>query len=52
MRKLLLLLPLAFTLPLFFGVWGIYGAEAVSNLLTTIITHAVFTRYFKKLTSS
>lgn len=49
MRKLLFLIPLAFLMPLIFGVWGIYAAEAVSNLLTTVITHIVFQSYLKKL---
>ncbi|MDD3140441.1 MAG: MATE family efflux transporter [Lachnospiraceae bacterium] len=51
MRKLLFLLPLAFIFPHIFGVWGIYAAEAVSNLLTTIITHIFFQRYMSKLKS-
>lgn len=49
MRKLLLLVPLAFLLPHWFGVWGIYMAEAISNLLTTIVTHLVFNRYMSGL---
>lgn len=49
MRKLLILVPLAFLLPHWFGVWGVYMAEAVSNLLTTIVTHLVFTRYMRGL---
>lgn len=49
MRKLLLLVPLAFLLPHWFGVWGIYMAEAISNLLTTIVTHLVFNRYMNGL---
>lgn len=52
MRKLLLLVPLALLLPLFFGVWGIYMAEAVSNLLTTVITYLVFCRYMAALKKS
>ena len=49
MRKLLLLLPLALILPHFVGVWGIYMAEAISNVLTTIITHIYFVRYMRRL---
>nr|WP_297305030.1 MATE family efflux transporter [uncultured Lachnoclostridium sp.] len=49
MRKLLLLLPLALILPHFVGVWGIYMAEAISNVLTTIITHIYFARYMRRL---
>lgn len=49
MRKVLLLIPLAFILPMVFGVWGIFAAEAVSNFITTIITYIVFTKYIKKL---
>jgi len=49
MRKLLLLVPLALLLPNFFGVWGIYAAEAISNPVTTIITFIVFERYMRGL---
>lgn len=49
MRKLILLLPLAIFLPYVVGVWGIYMAEAISNVLTTVITHIYFTRYMKRL---
>ena len=49
MRKLLLLLPLALILPHLIGVWGIYMAEAISNVLTTIITHIYFVRYMRRL---
>jgi Na+-driven multidrug efflux pump len=49
MRKLLLLVPLAFLLPHIFGVWGIYMAEAISNLITTIVTYFAFTGYMNKL---
>lgn len=49
MRKLLFLVPLALALPLLCGVWGIYMAEAVSNLLTTIITYCAFSHYMKRL---
>lgn len=49
MRKLLILVPLAFLLPYMFGVWGIYMSEAVSNLVTTFITYIAFTRYMNGL---
>lgn len=49
MRKLLLLLPLAIFLPHIIGVWGIYMAEAISNVLTTFITQIYFSRYMRKL---
>lgn len=49
MRKLLLLIPLAFLLPHMFGVWGIYMAEAISNLITTFVTYIAFTRYMNGL---
>lgn len=52
MRKLLFLVPLALILPLFCGVWGIYMAEAVSNLLTTVITYCAFSHYMKRLEQS
>ena len=49
MRKIFLLIPLAFILPHFVGVWGVYAAEAVSNVITTIITYFVFNNYMNKL---
>lgn len=49
MRKLLLLVPLAFILPHCMGVWGIYAAEAISNPVTTLVTFIVFTHYLHKL---
>lgn len=49
MRKLLILVPLAFLLPRFFGIWGIYAAEAISNPVTTVITWFVFERYMAHL---
>lgn len=49
LRKVLLLLPLAFILPIFTGVWGIYAAEAISNLISVVVTHIVFTKYLNKL---
>lgn len=49
MRKIILLIPLALILPQFFGVWGVYAAEAVSNVITTIITYFFFNSYMAKL---
>lgn len=49
MRKIFLLIPFALILPHFIGVWGVYGAEAVSNVITTIVTYFVFNRYMAKL---
>lgn len=45
MRKLLILIPVALILPHFFGIWGVYAAEAVANPVTAIITFIVFERY-------
>ncbi|MGI6174844.1 MAG: MATE family efflux transporter [Christensenellales bacterium] len=52
MRKVLLLIPLAFTLPLWMGIDGVYLAEAVSNVLTVIVTYIVFERYMNRLKHS
>ena len=49
MRKLLILVPLALILPKFWGVWGIYIAEAVSNPITTAITFVVFEGFLRNL---
>lgn len=52
MRKLLLLVPLALILPHFWGVWGIYAAEAISNPVTTAITFVAFENFVKKFQRS
>ena len=49
MRKLLILVPLALILPHFFGIWGIYAAEMISNPVTTAITFVVFERYMRRI---
>ncbi len=49
MRKLLVLIPVAFLLPHWLGVWGVYAAEAVSNLITTAVTYVFFERYLGRL---
>ena len=49
MRKIFLLMPFALIFPMFFGVWGIYAAEAVSNVITTIVTYFFFNSYMAKL---
>ena len=42
LRKVLLLVPLAIILPKFFGVWGIYYAEPISDILSATIATLLF----------
>lgn len=47
MRKIFLLLPIAFILPVFIGVNGIFLAESVATVITVIVTQIAFTHYMK-----
>ncbi|MEM1484333.1 MATE family efflux transporter [Oscillospiraceae bacterium PP1C4] len=49
LRKVLLLLPLAFILPVYTGIMGIYAAEAISNLITVVVTYVAFTKYLNQI---
>lgn len=51
LRKIILLVPLALILPLFWGipVYGIYFSEPIADTLAAIITGIVFIFYSKKL---
>ncbi len=42
LRKIILLIPLAIILPKFFGVWGVYYAEPVSDVLSAATATALF----------
>lgn len=48
LRKILILVPLALSLPVFFGVDGVFLAEPVANVLTVIVTQVVFTCFMRK----
>ena len=51
LRKLILLIPLIFILPLFFEnqAFAVFLAEPVSDILSAVVTTAVFARFFRKL---
>lgn len=51
LRKVILLIPLAITLPHFFGVMGIYYAEPISDILAAATTGTLFVINFKKILS-
>ena len=50
LRKLILLIPLIFILPLFFEnqAFAVFLAEPVSDILSAVVTTAVFARFFRK----
>ncbi len=49
LRKILLLIPLAIILPKFFGVIGIYYAEAISDFTSASVAGSIFLLKFKKI---
>ena len=49
LRKVFLLVPLALILPHFFGVMGIYGAEAVADGTAAVICTLLFVRRFPRI---
>ena len=48
LRKIILLTPLALTLPLFLGVDGVYLAEPVSDTLCAVICIVIFIFFTRK----
>jgi len=52
LRKIILLIPLALTLPTFFGVSGIYLAEPIADITAALITGTVFLFTFEKILKS
>lgn len=48
LRKIILLIPLTFILPLFIGVSGIYIAESVADILAIAITLICYLKLFRK----
>lgn len=49
LRKVILLVPLAYVLPLFMGVSGVYAAEAIADASAAIICTAIFVISFPKI---
>lgn len=42
LRKIIILIPLAYILPIYFNIKGIYYAEVIADLIATIVTVLVF----------
>lgn len=51
LRKVILLVPLAIILPHFFGVWGVYYAEPISDILSVITASVLFLTRINKILS-
>ncbi|MCM1537763.1 MAG: MATE family efflux transporter [bacterium] len=51
LRKVILLVPLAVILPHWFGVWGVYIAEPVSDILSAVTAGILFFINIKKILS-
>ena len=49
LRKVILLVPLALLLPRFWGVMGVYGAEALSDFTAAVCCAAIFSFYFPRI---
>ena len=49
LRKVVLIIPLALILPRFWGVWGIYISEPISDVISVITAGILFRHYRKKL---
>ncbi len=51
LRKVILLVPLALILPHFLGVWGVYIAEPISDIISAVTAGALFLLNIKKILS-
>ena len=49
LRKVILLIPLAFLLPLFMGVTGVYAAEAIADATAATLCTVIFALLFPKI---
>ena len=52
LRKIILLIPLAIILPHWFGVWGVYYAEPVSDILSATTATTLFAVNIKRILGS
>lgn len=50
-RKIVLLIPLALVLPHFFGVWGVYMAEPISDVLSVAFCSTLFLANIRSILS-
>ncbi len=51
LRKIIILIPLAYLLPLFLGIYGVFISEVIADLLATIITYITFMFLINKILS-
>lgn len=51
LRKVILLVPLALILPHFLGVWGVYIAEPISDIVSAVTAGVLFLLNIKKILS-
>lgn len=51
LRKVILLVPLAFILPHFIGVWGVYIAEPISDIVSAVTAGILFLANIRKILS-
>ena len=49
LRKIILLIPLAYLLPTFMGVSGVYAAEAIADATAAILCTTIFVFTFPKI---
>jgi len=49
LRKVILIIPLALILPRFWGIWGIYVSEPISDVISATTSGVLFGIYRKKL---
>lgn len=49
LRKIILLIPLALILPRLFGVYGIYYAEPISDIVAPLVTTLLFLLLFSSI---
>lgn len=49
LNQIILLIPLAFVLPMFVGTFGIFASSTVSNILSFLVVLIFFVKEFKKL---
>lgn len=49
LRKIILLIPLTFILPITFGINGVFYAEPIADIIAVIVTLSMFLFMFKKI---
>jgi len=49
LRKIILLIPLTFILPITFGINGVFYTEPIADIIAVIVTLSMFLFMFKKI---